>query len=150
MKLTERQVEIRGAFRSAVLDLFWDDHRVLMFNVTRIIAAKFFDNDESAAMDALAEIPSIRIYNQKGPIQGWLARHFRAVSNAMFDKKPVDYCLALWKTQKYAANMNSKRSKQDMKEHAALQRNNRVNRAYAELRKNMPDRWAKSDWTKVK
>ena len=148
MKLTERQVEIRAKFRELVIYYWPDSKKPLMFNITNNLEVIF----GKSVLDEMAEIPSIGPLYTRAPIQAWLARHFRAVSNAMFDGKTGDYALQLWKKEKYA-NVNSmtqKRSASDLKEMAQLKANNKINRAFGELHANMPDRWGKTSWNKVK
>lgn len=151
MILTPEQIEMRRYFRERVIDLFYDEKRTLMFNIINDVAEKFKITPEESAYK-LSEIPSIGRFGYKTPISAWLARHYPKVAAAMFDKKGVDAAMEIWKTQKYQAvtNATKKRSSDVMREMANTRKNVKKNRAIAELRANMPDRWANTSWKVVK
>lgn len=148
MKLTDRQIKIRALFREAVL-LAWHTHdKYLMFNVIYRIANEF-DITFDAARIEMAEIPSIGKFHKTMPASAWLARHYRVVSDALFDGKTDEYALVLWKNTK-RTDGGEKRTREEKAENQRINRNTRKLAAFAELRKNMPDRWGRSDWKKVK
>lgn len=151
IKLTGRQVLLRRAFRECVLENWRSERKTLMFSVTNDLS-EMFSMDAKSIENELAEIPSIRAYRGKFPIQAWLARHYPAVSNAMFDGKTNEQCLAIWAKSKYtpANSENGFMNRATRSERGKTVWSARVNRAHAELRKNMPDRWAKSSWGLVK
>ena len=106
--------------------------------------------DEAAQL--LSEIPSIRDFSWTMPVSAWLARHYPIVAKALFDKKPTEEALAIWKTQKYlnVGYATKKRSHSDEIAMGQVNRSRRKERAVAELKKGMRDRWAATDWKMVK
>ena len=152
MKLDEHQIKLRAAFREVLLKSWRTPGKTLMFGVYYDVADRL-GMDKAEALEALCALPSIRRFSDKTPIQVWLARHYPAVSNAMFDGKTDEQCLAIWKQSKYAqvSSATSKRSASDKREMAqGWKEGKRVLKAVAELQRNAPDRWAATSWNIVK
>ncbi len=152
MKLNERQVELRAAFRDVLLKNWRSPGKTLMCGVYYDVADRF-GIDKRVAKEELCALPSIRHFTDTTPIHVWLAKHYPAVSNAMFDGKSDDQCLAIWRTSKYsiATSATSKRSNEEKKEMAQCwNKGKRKLKAIAELQRNAPDRWANTSWNIVK
>lgn len=151
LKLTERQVALRKAFRETLLRNWRSTGKTMMFSVS-IDVGEQFGISQYEAKQELSVLPSIRMFGDKTPLQAWLAKHYPSVSNAMFDGKTDEQALAIWSKAKYqlANPVTCKRSNDDLKVMADTHKNSRKTRAYAELRKSMPDRWARTAWNVVK
>jgi len=144
MKLDEQQMALRKRFRELVVEYFWHPKYILMFNVIATMN-KEFDEDIYNRLDA---IPSIGHVNGKTPIQAWLAQRYNPVATALYNKASPEAALALWNRTKMC--IVRKRGRADLDIRGEMYKDNRKNKGLAELRKNMPDRWASSDWRKVK
>ena len=152
MKLDERQIKLRAAFREVLLRNWRTPGKTLMFGVYYEVADRF-GMDRAEALGALCALPSIRKFSDNTPIQVWLARHYPAVSNAMFDGKSDEHCLALWKQSKYAraTSATGKRSASEKREMVqGWHEGKRVLKAVAEMKRSAPDRWSATSWNIVK
>lgn len=150
MKLTERQMALRKAFRLTLLTHWRTPGLTMMWSLNESLARQF-DVTADAMHEELSEIPSIRSFSRRGAIQPWLANHYRDVSNAMFEGKSVEHCLALWRNSKYMmSSQTQKRSSEDRCAIAYVIRQSKNTGEVAKLRASMPDRWAKTAWNVCK
>ena len=144
MKLDEHQMALRKRFRELVVEYFWHPKYILMFNVVGTLSEEF-DGD---IYSRLGDIPSIGDVYGKTPIQAWLSQRYNPVATALYNKASPEAVLALWAKTKMC--IVRKRGRADLDIRGEMYKDNRKNKGLAELRKNMPDRWANSDWSKVK
>ncbi len=148
MKLTERQIKIRSVFRNSVLAHFSNAEKFKMFN-TIVDVCNALDLPFDDARAEMAEIPSIGKFRKNMPCAAWLASHFKPVSNALYDGVGKEAALNLWVKTKRTDGV-ARRDVHEKMEMARNARNNRKNKAFAELHKNMGDRWDATSWSKVK
>jgi hypothetical protein len=98
----------------------------------------------------IKELPSIRGFWDTMPVAAWLAKHYPKTSSALFAGADDAKALAIWKDEKYTVAATVRRSNADAAEGRAIRKNLKTMQAFAELRKNMGDRWGKTDWQKCK
>lgn len=149
MKLTERQIRIRSVFRNHIIDNWYSKERCKMFGAI-IAVADDLEIKQYQAKDEMLAIPSIGWIGDTMTINVWMAKYFRPVSDALFNNAPKEKVLLLWSKTKKTASVSPKLSVTDKKEHAQINKNHKKLAAFAELHKNMPDRWGKTAWNKVK
>jgi hypothetical protein len=152
MKLTDEQRDAKKIFRLSVLKYFWGhDGKHTLGNVIYDVSDVLFISPPEAVI-FLSKIPSIGPLFWHTGCSTWLAKHYPVVSKAMFDKKPIDEVMRIWSTQRYqnANNKTNKRGSSGDAERSELYRGRKKIREIAKLRKDMPDRFAKSSWNLVK
>jgi len=149
MKLTEEQKIIRTLFRVKIVE-YWNTDKSLMFGIIDYICDGYPELTREQVKDKMAEIPSIGRFREKMPIHAFVARYFRPVSDAMFNGCTAEHALELWSKTKRNTAPEAKRTKEEMQEYQKTKRDFRNLGAIAELHKNMPDRYEKSNWHKCK
>jgi len=149
MKLTERQIAIRRAFREHIVDVWHDHTKSRMFNARNVVAEKL-QIPVIEVTDEFEKIPSIGHVRDSMPVHIWTAKYFNPVANALWDGKSKEQVLALWGKCKRTTDSTPKLGVTDRAEHAKIRKNHRKLQALAELAKNRPDRWQKTSWGTVK
>jgi len=138
MKLTPEQTAIKRAFRDGIL-LFWEQDSSLkkVLDYTSIAIGR------PVLFHELTEIPSLGNIFFKSHVRQWLANKYPKTSLAMWNKKPHDQVLAIWKTEKPVKQSSGIASKKDK---ADLARAKRINSAIQTFNKTSGDRYEATNW----
>lgn len=154
MKLTDRQLKLRTAFRNAVIDGFKSDITQSRIIQTVIIAVDGKLQDYTGELSSeylevekeLQEIPSIGYIN--GGAVRYLCSNYAKISDALFNGLSKDAALKMFATVK---RNNDRKSMVDSSNRYINNVANKKNRSHAELQNNMHgSRYAKTHWGIVK
>jgi len=149
MKLTERQINIRKAFREDIIDNWKSNTNTLMWSVIARLAEQFNSSFNEMEIE-LSFIPSIGKIYGKTPINAWTAAHYRVVSDALWDGKNKDYAMKLFTKTKKDVSSPTKFSKSDYKDRKVLYKDRAKLKNIAEMNAWRPDRYESTAWNKVK
>lgn len=139
MILTERQKHLRCVFRNSVIDKWFDPEAYFYSIFSRLIDGT--ESTVSEIRDELSEIPSIGWISSDWKIRPWLAQHYPAASNALFDTADKRVAMTLFVAKNYVKGQSAL-----AKIKASAKRSEKKIDAIRTLNSEKGHRWANSDW----